>query len=354
MRLNQPIAFLFSAIAIASNCCGAQSAVTLTLLSQFSVDSTAARNSLGSLCFSPDGSQLAIGVGYDGSIGSRGEIQLWDWRRRVHLQTYPGHGGTVRAVVFTRDSRWLIGGGYRPKIWDLSTGRVARELERHGMVFQLVVPANGDYLLTSERRKGVVRVWDLQTGKLRTSFPGNPTADRNAPSIASIALSMDGQTVYVGGYRLEVTAWNTKDWSLKREYSIPEPKHKYLTDHTIVRYDASTHRLFLKRDSRDVPGRIVSADTGQLICDLKNTSDFISFNDGCFALAGKVIVFGGFGGFGIWDTQTGERLYRARSDSLAFASASRSGDVIAVGSPRGSISIFKIEEKAGNPVESRD
>ena len=59
--------------------------------------------SVAGLCFSPDGSRLAV--------MDRHAITLWDVERWERVATLEGHTGQVRAIAFSPDGRYLISGG---------------------------------------------------------------------------------------------------------------------------------------------------------------------------------------------------------------------------------------------------
>jgi WD40 repeat protein len=80
-----------------------------------------------SLAFSPDGSELAVGL-------QQGTVEIWSLARlKAPLLRLPGHRGWVNALAYDRDGRYLASGGSDNlvDVWDLE--RVRSELGRLGL-----------------------------------------------------------------------------------------------------------------------------------------------------------------------------------------------------------------------------
>lgn len=117
--------------------------------------------------FSPDGRQLAL--------VTSGDCVLFETKTGMHLKTI----GRIRAVVAEKDGRFLglethkskIGVS-KPKIIDLKTGKVVRELK---LKKSLSVPSaafspDGRLVVLAGWPRFVV--WDVKTGKQKLSFTG--------------------------------------------------------------------------------------------------------------------------------------------------------------------------------------
>jgi len=118
-----------------------------------------------------------------------------------------GHRGTVQALVFSPDGRWLASGGYDKVIivWNLSSGREEFRLgsqkdttasPQQGLEKEAIsaLAFNPDGTrLASMHVSGVIRVWDLQTRKML--FAINPHRIRYYGE--SLAYSADGKSLII-------------------------------------------------------------------------------------------------------------------------------------------------------------
>jgi WD40 repeat protein len=188
---------------------------------------------------SPDGQTIA-------SIGFDFTIRVWDAKGRREKWTGPGAGQMYTSMAFSHDARWLLSGSVDGtiKVWDVRTGNLVRALRGHTLgISGIVLSADGRRLLSAgldgtirvwewdrdqealtfeeplwaveslafhaDRRhlasgSGVVRLWDLQTGRIVRSF--NKDSRFNFFTSA-LAFSPNGKRLATGSVVVEL--WDT-------------------------------------------------------------------------------------------------------------------------------------------------
>jgi WD40 repeat protein len=102
------------------------------------------------MAFTPDGKVL-VGAGnygvkdpVSGRIRPRGQISIWDMNTGRLLRTMTGHTSGIRCVAITDDGKMIASGSSGP-----------------------VKPYRGGTKVVTE-----LRMWDLQTGRLLSTFAG--------------------------------------------------------------------------------------------------------------------------------------------------------------------------------------
>lgn len=118
-----------------------------------------------------------------------------------------GHTGKITGVAFTPDSKYLISVSTDTTIclWDVAAKKHVATLKGHdGSINALAVSPDGSKILTGGDKgkfQGDLRIWDLKTRKLQTSFP-------EKSSIETVAFSPDGDFALAGGLSRFVSTWH--------------------------------------------------------------------------------------------------------------------------------------------------
>ncbi|WP_406170494.1 helix-turn-helix domain-containing protein [Streptomyces canus] len=135
--------------------------------------------------FSPDGRTLAVAF----ARGADGMIGLLDPVTGRKLRTITVPGGSVRGIAFSPDSRTVAAASVTTvRVWDVANGRKRRGFT--GLYPQAVAFGPDGRTVAAVGLDGLVRVWNVATGRTRTV--GGDRIDARA-----VAFSPDGRTYAV-------------------------------------------------------------------------------------------------------------------------------------------------------------
>jgi WD40 repeat protein/serine/threonine protein kinase len=155
------------------------------------------------LAVSPNGRLLATGTsGHDGAI------VLWDLTTRKEVRRITAHSGPVRRVSFSPDSRRLAAAAENGmvRVWEVATGRNLLHLQ-HGDDGTCVAFSPDSRFLASGGEQ-FVKVWDTATGAERTTLHGH------RGRIMGLAFSPDGARLASASDEDRIVKlWDTTTWS---------------------------------------------------------------------------------------------------------------------------------------------
>jgi WD40 repeat protein len=268
------------------------------------------------LLFSPDGALLA-------TASAGGTVTL----RRVVDGTVVhrlDHRGGATAVAFEPAGEWVVSGGYDGvlRMWDMQSGRLIRELEGHsGTAWSIDVSPDGERIASGGEDR-TVRVWRAADGNLLRRFAGH------ALNIWEVRFSPDGGRVASASFDRTVRIWDVATGAVVRT----------LTGHkqAVVGLAYSPDGKFIATGSDDSTVRLWRTADGALLRTLANGNHAYKV---AYSGDGRWLVSGGRarGAIGtLWHNVTGLggekeaiRLWRFSDGALVGAIALR-GDVSSV------------------------
>jgi WD40 repeat protein len=150
------------------------------------------------------------------SGGYDGRLIWWNVESRSRLRVVPAHSRWIRRVAATPDGSMIasVGDDMVCRLWELSSGRLIRELRGHAvltpthfpsMLFALAISRDGRNIATGDK-VGHITVWDVDSGQTLATLeaPELYTWDavqrrHSIGGIRSLAFSPDGNLLAAGG-----------------------------------------------------------------------------------------------------------------------------------------------------------
>ena len=194
--------------------------------------------SVMSVVFSPDGQLLA-------SASHDGYVRLWSVSSRRSLPSL-FHGGWVRAIAFSPDSKTIVSGGGDQigsiALWDVTNSRRIKEFSGHRDIVESIGFSPDGQMLVSTSRDRTVKLWDVGSQKIFNSL----TKHKNV--VYDIAFSPNGDMFATSSNDNTIKLWDTSSRETIEDYRISggdiralalafSPDGKYLayacTDYTV-------------------------------------------------------------------------------------------------------------------------
>jgi WD40 repeat protein len=266
--------------------------------------------SISALALSPDGRVLASSANVH-TVGEHA-VRLWDAATGKPLVEHAGPQQGIAGVVFSPDGALVAVTSWEGAVHvaEADTGKVRLRLPHHGT---LAFSPDGKTLITgSGYPRGIIRVWDLASGKEICQFPAHKEGLR------TLALAADGRTLVTAGGDERLRLW---DLSAGREVHDFGGKTSY-----VIRLALAADGKTLASGHMDNTVRIWDVKEGKLL----RTLSAGGHQPGCLAMSpdGKVLAWSdGHTSVCLIELATGKEIRRLTGegsqpdalDGLAFA-----------------------------------
>jgi WD40 repeat protein/DNA-binding Lrp family transcriptional regulator len=135
--------------------------------------------------------------------GNEHRVVLWDAKAGKQIQEFRPQGNTISQLLFSPDGETLIvAGSAGVHLFALQQESASRDLSGHsGSVFAAAVSPDGRMVATGGR-DGVVRLWEIASGKERRAMYGDTA------SVGAAAFSADGTVLATGSNNGFIRLWD--------------------------------------------------------------------------------------------------------------------------------------------------
>ncbi len=188
-----------------------------------------------SLAFTKDGTHAVSGA-------CDGKITWWETAAEspTPVRSIDAHKGWVRSMDGSLDGTLIATGGNDNivRVWKSDDGSLVHELTGHaGHIYSVAFHPAGGFLLTGDLM-GVVKQWDIATGREVRTFDAKPLHSHNGGQgvdyggVRALSVSPDGKSLAAGGLH-EATnpfAGVNKPLVLLFDWETQEVKQQHTTD----------------------------------------------------------------------------------------------------------------------------
>ena len=145
-----------------------------------------------------------------GAQGQRPEERVAQRLVGAELLIQNGHTSEVKSLSYSPDGRFLVSGGRDKvvKLWDMQNGRLVRNFENQSSEVNAVTVSSDGSQVAVSGADSTIRLWDTQAGNLLQSIKGH------TGSVNSVFFSPLGSTLLSGGDDGILKAWDARTGKL--------------------------------------------------------------------------------------------------------------------------------------------
>ncbi|MEC4816154.1 MAG: WD40 repeat domain-containing protein [Scytonema sp. PMC 1069.18] len=172
---------------------------------RFAVIRKAHKTAVESMLISPDGQTLA-------SCSTDNTINLWNLPTYRFTRSFVGHTSNVLSLALSPNGKVLASGGLDGiRLWDFLQQRPLGTLTRFdNNIYTLAISPDGQTLASGDN-KGVIKLWDLNSGTFIRSIP-----KAHSDAITKLAFTTDGTALASSSRDYTIKLWNPNTTDLIR------------------------------------------------------------------------------------------------------------------------------------------